>query len=110
MQKRGLNYQGCKSFYKLSRCSHFIKCTIYIDMNRIFIRKHVISFSIILFLLVFYGINLAKPDCMYNEDGSFRQFGIGYKKKTVVPAWLVAIIVAQLSYLGVLYYLAHPRI
>jgi hypothetical protein len=46
---------------------------------------------------------------MYNEDGSFREFGIGYKKKTVVPAWLVAIIVAIFSYLGVLYYLTYPR-
>jgi hypothetical protein len=40
---------------------------------------------------------------MYNEDGSLRQFGIGFKRKTVIPAWLVAIIIAILSYLLVLY-------
>jgi hypothetical protein len=40
---------------------------------------------------------------MYNEDGSLRQFGIGFQRKTVVPAWLVAIIIAILSYLLVLY-------
>jgi hypothetical protein len=40
---------------------------------------------------------------MYNEDGSLRQFGIGFQRKTVVPAWLVAIILAILSYLFVLY-------
>jgi len=67
------------------------------------------SFAIILFLVVFYAINIAQPAFMYNEDGSFREFGIGYKKKTVVPAWLVAIIVAIFSYLGVLYYLTYPR-
>jgi hypothetical protein len=39
---------------------------------------------------------------MYNEDGSLRQFGIGFQRKTVVPAWLVAIIIAILSYLLVL--------
>jgi amino acid transporter len=67
------------------------------------------SFAIILFLVVFYAINIAQPAFMYNEDGSFREFGIGYKKKTVVPAWLVAIIIAIFSYLGVLYYLTYPR-
>jgi len=67
------------------------------------------SFAIILFLVVFYAINIAQPAFMYNEDGSFREFGIGYKKKTVIPAWLVAIIVAIFSYLGVLYYLTYPR-
>ena len=40
---------------------------------------------------------------MYNENGSLRQFGIGFQRKTVVPAWLVAIIIAILSYLLVLY-------
>jgi hypothetical protein len=40
---------------------------------------------------------------MYNDDGSLRQFGIGFHRKTVVPAWLVAIIVAILSYMIVLY-------
>jgi len=79
-------------------------------MNRIFVRKHINSFAILLFLITFYSINIAKPVIMYNEDGSFREFGIGYKKNTVVPAWLVAIILAILSYLGVLYYLTYPRL
>jgi len=79
-------------------------------MNRIFVRKHINSFAILLFLVAFYSINMAKPVIMYNEDGSFREFGIGYKKNTVVPAWLVAIILAILSYLGVLYYLTYPRL
>lgn len=79
-------------------------------MNRIFVRKHINSFAIIIFLIVFYAINIVQPAFMYNEDGSFREFGIGYKKKTVVPTWLVAIIVAIFSYLGVLYYLTYPRL
>jgi len=78
-------------------------------MNKIFVRKHINSFAILLFLVVFMSINIAKPSFMFNEDGSFRQFGIGYKKNTVVPAWLVAIFLAILSYLGVLYYLTYNR-
>jgi hypothetical protein len=48
-----------------------------------------------------------KPGFIYNEDGGFRQFGVGYRHKTVVPIWLVAIFVSILSYLAVLYYLAY---
>ena len=70
-------------------------------MNKIFIRKHINSFAIIIFLVVFFGINMAKPSFMYNDDGSFRQFGVGYKKNTVVPIWLITIILAIFSYLGV---------
>ena len=40
---------------------------------------------------------------MYDNDGAFRQFGVGYKHKTVVPIWLVAIITSILSYTFVLY-------
>ncbi len=79
-------------------------------MNRIFIRKHINSFAILLFLVSFFGVNFTKPAFMYNEDGSFRQFGIGYKNSTVVPAWFVAINLAIFSYLGVLYYLTYPKL
>jgi len=44
---------------------------------------------------------------MYNEQGGFRQFGIGYKQKTVIPIWIAAIVLAILSYL-LIYYLGEP--
>lgn len=72
-------------------------------VNQFFIKQHITSFSIVLFLAAFATIQAFKPRFMYNEDGSLRQFGIGFQRKTVVPAWLVAIIVAILSYLFVLY-------
>jgi hypothetical protein len=53
---------------------------------------------------------MSAPHFLYNQDGSLREFGIGYKKKTVIPIWLVALILAILSYLFVLYYLAIPKI
>jgi hypothetical protein len=48
-----------------------------------------------------------KPGCIYNEDGGFRPFGVGYKHKTVIPIWVVSIILAILCYLVVSAYLLH---
>ena len=51
-----------------------------------------------------------KPAFLYNRDGSIRDFGVGYKNKTIVPLWLFSIILSIFSYLFVLYYLAYPKI
>ena len=71
--------------------------------NQFFIKRHITSISILVFLAAFAAVQALKPRFMYNDDGSLRQFGIGFHRKTVVPAWLVAIIIAILSYLIVLY-------
>ncbi len=71
--------------------------------NQYFIKQHLTTFSILVFLAAFATIQAFRPRFMYNEDGSLRQFGLGFKRKTVVPAWLVAIVIAILSYLLVLY-------
>ena len=72
-------------------------------INQYFIKRNITSFSILVFLAAFATIQSFKPRFMYNEDGSLREFGIGFQRKTVIPAWLVAIIIAILSYLLVLY-------
>jgi hypothetical protein len=74
-----------------------------LQFNQYFIKQHITSFSILVFLAAFAAVQAFKPRFMYNEDGSLRQFGIGFQRKTVVPVWLVAIIIAILSYLLVLY-------
>ena len=79
-------------------------------MYRNYIKKNPTLVSIILFLVIFITIHIGKPGCLYNNDGSIRQFGIGYKNKTILPIWLLSIILGILSYLFVLYYLNHPRI
>ena len=71
-----------------------------------FIRYHKLNVAIILFLIMFSLIHFLKPGLIYNNDGGFRPFGVGYKHKTVIPIWVVSIILAILSYLAVLYYLA----
>jgi len=77
---------------------------------RSFIRKHIISFAIVIFIVIYLIIHKIKPGFIYNNDGSLRQFGMGYKHKTILPMWLIVIVLSILSYLLVLYYLAYPKI
>ena len=79
-------------------------------MNRNFVKKYITTFSIILFLVLYSLINSLKPAFMYNSDGTLREFGIGLKKNTVIPAWLMAIILAIFSYYSILYYIFYPKI
>ena len=79
-------------------------------MLRSFIRNNITLSAMIIFLVIFGMIQLIKPSFLYNQDGSIRQFGIGYKNKTILPIWLLSIILGILSYLFVMYYLVHNRI
>jgi hypothetical protein len=72
-----------------------------------FVRYHKLSISIIIFLILFSIVHMMKPTMLYNDDGSFRQFGVGYRHKTVIPIWFVSMIIAIFSYLFVMYYLAY---
>ena len=64
---------------------------------------HKLTVSILIFLAIFFIIHHSKPALMYDKDGAFRQFGVGYKHKTVVPIWLVSIMLSILTYTFVLY-------
>jgi len=79
-------------------------------MLRQFIRNNITLISILLFMILFIPIQLFKPLFLYNQDGGIRNFGIGYKSKTICPLWLFSIILGIFSYLFVLYYLAYPKI
>ena len=63
-------------------------------MNRLIIRRNINLFSIAIFLTLFALINYIRPHFLYNDDGSLRNFGVGYRRKTVIPGWFVAIILA----------------
>ncbi|MAR51059.1 MAG: hypothetical protein CML42_08025 [Rhodobacteraceae bacterium] len=77
--------------------------------HRLFIRKNITSVSIFLFVLIFAFVYHLKPGFLFDENGSIRDFGLGYKKKTIIPVWFVTFILAIFSYLFVLYYLAVPK-
>jgi|UniRef100_A0A6C0EL36 hypothetical protein len=69
------------------------------------VRIHKLSFSIALFLIFMGIIHWVRPGFIYDERGRFRPFGLGYKKCTVFPIWLVTIVLAIFSYLLVLWYI-----
>ena len=73
-------------------------------MNKVFINKHITSLSIVLFLVIYKAINLLKPNFLYNKDGSLREFGVGFKRKTVIPVWILSIFLSILSYFILMYY------
>uniref|UniRef100_A0A6C0JJA0 Uncharacterized protein n=1 Tax=viral metagenome TaxID=1070528 RepID=A0A6C0JJA0_9ZZZZ len=70
-----------------------------------FVRYHKLNIAIFLFLVIFTSIHLLKPGLIYDKDGSFREFGVGYRHKTVVPIWVISIILAILCYLAVSYFI-----
>ena len=72
-------------------------------MNKLFIKQNITSMSILLFMILFGIMIYLKPNFVFNKDGTMRQFGIGYRNKTVIPIWLIVIIMAYLSYLFLLY-------
>lgn len=74
-------------------------------LSRKALRIYKVQYAIVLFLLFFTIFHYLKPGISYYTDGGFRPFGVGYKHKTVIPAWVVAIIAAVLSYTLILYLL-----
>ena len=79
-------------------------------MYRNYIRENITLVSIVLFIVIFGTIQLMKPACFYNRDGSIREFGIGYKNKTILPIWLLSLILGILCYLAVMYYVSYSKL
>jgi len=75
-----------------------------------FVRNNTAGVAIFVYIIVFMIIQYTNPSFLYNEDGSLREFGVGYNSKTILPIWLVAIIIAILSYLAVLIYSRTSRV
>jgi len=71
------------------------------------IRINKLSVSILLFLIIITIIHIVKPNFIYTDEGGFREFGVGYRNKTVIPIWIISILLAILIYTFVLYYLAY---
>ena len=79
-------------------------------MYREFIRNNQTLVAIILFVIIFAIIQIIKPGFLYNRDGSVKEFGIGYKNKTIFPIWLLSLVLGILCYLFVLYYISLPKL
>ncbi len=74
-------------------------------MNPYFIRQNITLVATILFICLFGLIFYLKPACLFLPDGSIRPFGVGYRNKTILPLWMIAILLGVLSYLAVVYYI-----
>jgi hypothetical protein len=77
--------------------------------QRRWVRNNKVSVAILIFVILFGVINMIKPAFMYNDDGSIKEFGVGFRKKTIIPVWLISIMLAIISYFSVMYYTAVRR-
>lgn len=73
-------------------------------LSKTAMRKNKVAVSILLFIVVYGIFYISKPAFAYNEDGTLKPFGLGYSNKTVIPAWLVAIILGILCYYLIMVY------
>ena len=77
--------------------------------ERRWVRNNKIIVAIFIYVLLYSMINILKPAFMYNPDGSIKQFGVGYRKKTIIPMWLISILIAIISYFSVMAYITTIR-
>jgi hypothetical protein len=78
--------------------------------SKSYIKRNLVMFSLIIFVISYVTLNMAKPTFLYNDNKTLRDFGIGYRKKTVLPLWIISIVLAILSYFSILYYVTYKRI
>ena len=91
------------------KCIYYNKKVIIIYMLRTFTRNNTTLVAIILFIFCFAIIQILRPPFLYNTDGSIKEFGVGYKNKTILPIWLLSILLGILCYVVVMYYIVYPR-
>jgi hypothetical protein len=71
------------------------------------IKGHVVTISILIYIILYILIMYIKPSFLFQKNGSLRNFGIGYRNKTIIPVWFLAIFIATLSYFSVMYYVSY---
>jgi hypothetical protein len=79
------------------------------NINIRWIRHNKVAVAIILYIALFVIINATKPAFIYNPDGSLKNFGVGYRSKTIIPVWLLSIFLAIIAYFSVIYYTSTTR-
>jgi hypothetical protein len=69
-------------------------------------RRNVLTISVLLYVCLYMLIMFLRPNFLFKKNGSLREFGIGYRNKTIIPIWFLAIFIATLSYFSVMYYVS----
>ena len=62
------------------------------------ISHHKIQLSIILYTFTIATIWVIKPSILFNENGNLKEFGVNRYHKTVLPFWIVVILISVISY------------
>ncbi len=68
-----------------------------------YMKKNKIMISIVFFLVLFGMFQWIKPAFLYTRKGAIREFGVGYKNKTILPMGLLAVLLGILCYVVTLY-------
>ena len=69
------------------------------NLNKInFINYTPVKSAIVLYLILILLILIWKPRGIFDENGNSKLFGVGYKYKTLLPLWLLFILIAIICY------------
>ena len=74
-------------------------------MYKTFIKNNIISTTIFLFLVIYISIINVKPSFLFTKQGCVRHFGLGKRNSTIIPIWLLIIILVIFIYMSVLCYI-----
>ena len=69
-----------------------------LKLQNLFNFRHPLKISVLIYIIVVIIIWYAKPRFLFDEEGNFKQFGVGKHKKTMFPVWLF------LALLGIVIY------
>lgn len=67
-------------------------------MERGYVQSNIVRLSVCAFVVIYLFLISSRSSYLYDPDGALREFGIGRTGKTVVPAWLVAVLLAITIY------------
>ncbi len=74
-------------------------------MYKTFIKNNIISTTIFLFIIIYICIIYIKPSFLFTNHGAIRHFGLGKRNSTIIPIWLMIIILVIFIYMSVLCYI-----
>lgn len=64
-----------------------------------------IAIALTLFVLIYGAVYMTRPAFLFvKPSDALREFGIGYKNRTILPLWLFSIILGILCYFAAMYY------
>lgn len=64
-----------------------------------------IAIALVLFVISYGIVYITRPAFLFTKPSDVpREFGIGYKNRTILPLWLFSIVLGLLCYFIALYY------